>query len=242
VASAQAALTSRTASLPAGTLLQGDHYLDSAGQLTQATTTLLIELQVQLESSVEDFGGLPCVTLCTTGGLFPGDNPAEDWPVQAAVALSWRYTTTAGLLKLANGPASLVGTSPITLITLLTRWQDGSWQTPTPVFGARETDEVICSTGGHALEVLRATPAQTTVDQTFQAPYVALTAELGCLLAGSATDPTTGKATGPIVLVLYRAGALVAVNAQAQHDFPTLPLASAHERALAQAVAPTSLS
>ncbi len=41
-----------------------------------------------------------------------------------------------------------------------------------------------------------------------------------------------------MALVLYRAGVLLAVNDQAHTWFPTLPLASAHERALAQAVAP----
>jgi hypothetical protein len=41
--------------------------------------------------------------------------------------------------------------------------------------------------------------------------------------------------------VLYRAGALIALNDLAKQLLPTLPLASAHERALALAVAPASL-
>jgi hypothetical protein len=45
-----------------------------------------------------------------------------------------------------------------------------------------------------------------------------------------------------MALVLYRAGALIAANAEAHRAFPTLPLASTHERALAQAVAPTNLT
>ena len=52
VAAAQAELTSLAASLPAGALTTGDHYLDSAGQLAQATTTLRIEPQFHLESAV----------------------------------------------------------------------------------------------------------------------------------------------------------------------------------------------
>ena len=75
-----------------------------------------------------------------------------------------------------------------------------------------------------------------------QWPYAASTAELGCLFAGSEMDPNTGKPIGPISLVFYRAGALVAVNEQAHQILPKLPVASAHERALANAVAPTSLS
>jgi hypothetical protein len=127
------------------------------------------------------------------------------------------------------------------MISLMTRWTDGGWQTPTPALGENETDPVICPTGAHALAVFQATPAQATVDQNFQWPYVASTAELGCLLAGSMMDPITGKPSGPIALALYRAGVLVAANAEAHRDFPTLPMASAHERALANAVAPTQL-
>jgi hypothetical protein len=66
--------------------------------------------------------------------------------------------------------------------------------------------------------------------------------ELGCLYAGGAMDPTTGTVSGPMALVLYRAGALTAVNEQAHHVFPHLPIASAHEHALANAVVPASLS
>jgi hypothetical protein len=242
VAAAQAELTSLAASLPAGALTPDDHYLDSAGQLAQATTPLRIEPQFHLDSSVREFNGMPCVPLCTDGGLFPTYNPGGGWPIQAPVALSWRYTNAAGQVIEADGPAIPIGALPITLISLSTRWTDGGWQTPTPIFDAPETDPVICPTGAHALDVFRATPAPTTVDQNFQWPYIASTAELGCLLAGSRMDPITGKSTGPIALLLYRAGVLVAANAEARRDFPTLPLASAHERSLAQAVAPTSLT
>jgi hypothetical protein len=140
----------------------------------------------------------------------------------------------------AEGPAIPIGALPITMISLVTRWTDGRWQTPTPALGEHETDPVICPTGAHALAVFQATPP-TTVDQNFQWPYLASTAELGCLLAGSRMDPITGKSTGPIALLLYRGGVLVAANAEAQRAFPTLPVASAHERALANAVAPMQL-
>jgi hypothetical protein len=54
-------------------------------------------------------------------------------------------------------------------------------------------------------------------------------------------DATTGTVSGPMALVLYRAGALTAVNEQAHQVFPGLPLASAHERALAAAVTPATI-
>jgi len=81
-------------------------------------------------------------------------------------------------------------------------------------------------------------------DGRAQWPYKASTPELGCLLVGSETsetDPNTGKPSGPVALVLYRAGVLLAVNDLARKWYPMLPQASAHERALASAVAPTQL-
>jgi hypothetical protein len=240
VEAAQTEMTSLAASLPAGALLVGDHYLDSAGQLAQATTTLRIEPQFRLDASVKEDGGLPCAGLCTADTFFPSYNPANGWPVQAPIALSWRYAISAGQVIEADGPAIPIGALPITMISLMTRWTDEGWQTPTPALGENETDPVICPTGAHALAVFQATPP-TTVDQNFQWPYIASTAELGCLLAGSRMDPITGKSTGPIALLLYRAGVLVAANAEAHRGFPTLPVASAHERALANAVAPTTI-
>ena len=224
VAAAQAEMTSLAASLPAGALMVGDD-LDSVGQLAQATTTLRVEPQFRLNASVKDDGGLPCVGLCTADTFFPSYNPASGWPVLAPIALSWRYTTASGQVIEADGPAIPIGALPITMISLVTRWTGGGWQTPTPALGEHETDPVICPTGAHALAVFQATPP-TTVDQNFQWPYIASTAELGCLLVGSRIDPITGKPSGPVALALYRAGVLVAANAEARRDFPTLAVAS----------------
>lgn len=242
VAAAQTALIDFAANLPNGMLFAGDHYLNSAGQPSQALSAVRITPRFELDRSVTSFDGATCVTLCTLNGPVLSDSAPDAWSIQAPVALSWRYTTPAGQVLQDNGPASALGTSPTSVISLFTRWQGGAWQTPTlEADDAQEIVPVICPTGAHALDVLRAMPGQTTVDQTFTIPYAAPTTELGCVLAGSHTDPTTGKSTGPMALVFYRAGVLVAVNDEAQRAFPTLPLATAHEQTLAQAAAPSSL-
>jgi hypothetical protein len=242
-AAAQATLASAAKNLPTATLAVGDHYLDSAGQVAQATTTLRLEAQVRLDTAAgSSYDGIACIPLCTASALMPIDGPAGGWPVLAAVTLGLRFTTAAGQEILAPDSTSQLGASPITMIPLFTRWQDGVWQTPTvEVDDGPEIDPAICPAGGNALDALRATPGVTKVDQSFQTPYRVPTAELGCLFADSETNPTTGESTSPIALVLYRAGALVAANSEAHRAFPTLPVASAHERALAQAVAPSSL-
>ena len=88
---------------------------------------------------------------------------------------------------------------------------------------------------------LQIAPGQAAANEQAQWTFEAPTAELGCLYAGKKTDMTTGKSSGPVLLTLYRAGALMAVNAETQRLFPTLPVATPHEQALVAAVAPTRL-
>jgi hypothetical protein len=228
VAAAQAQLNALAARLGRSMLSGGDHFLDFTGDVVQVSTTVYVEPRFALDRSITEYDGLPCVTLCTIHDLVPEAASPEEWTILAPVMPTWRYTNAAGELLLAEGPATVIGAQPTVMVSLVTRWQDGIWQPPTPVVEA-------------TFAVLRATPAATTMDERFQAPFIASTAEIGCLLAGSETDPSTGTPTGPIGWVLYRAGALVAANAEAHRDFPTLPVASAHERTLAQAVAPSSL-
>jgi hypothetical protein len=242
VAAAQAQLTALAAHLGRSMLSGGDHFLDVTGDVVQVTTTVYVEPRFALDMSIKDYDGLPCVTLCMTHDLVPAAASPEEWTILAPVMPTWRYTNAAGELLIAEGPATVIGAQPTVMVSLMTRWQDGAWQAPALVAQGRQTDPVICPTAEQTFAVFRGTPEATTVDERFQASFTASTAELGCLLAGSETDPSTGTPIGPISLVLYRAGSLVAANAEAHRAFPTLPLASAHERALAQAVAPTSLA
>jgi hypothetical protein len=233
----QAYLDTLARALSTGMLAVGDHYLDHSGELAQAKGALRIAPQFRLDSSVQQFDGVTCVTLCTPTSIFAASS-AEQWALVAPVALTWRYTTPDGQVVIADGPALAPGVVPYDMIPLQVGWSDGAWQTPTAVLAASETDPVICPTGAHALNVAQA----QTNGLRYQWPVTASTAELGCLFAGSDRDPSTGTPTGTIALVLYRAGALIAVNSPAHQVFPTLPMASAHEAALAQAVAPTSLT
>jgi hypothetical protein len=234
LATTQMYLTSLSSALPHGTLAVGDHYLDRAGQITQARSALRIQAQFRLDTSGEQYDGVNCVTLCAATDIF-GTYSARGWSLLAPVALTWDYATPAGQVVTTDGPALAPGAVPYNVIPLEVDWNGGDWQAPTAVLSASETDPVICPTGAHALTIAEASVESLPV----QWPVAVSTAELGCLLAVGDRDPTTGKPTGP--LVLYRAGALIAVNDLAQQLLPTLPPASAHERALALAVAPATL-
>jgi hypothetical protein len=241
VAAAQAQLSALEARLGVATLSAGDHFLDITGDVLPLTTTVHLEPQFGLDTSIGRYDGLPCVTLCTPGDLAPAFTATEDWPLVAPVMPTWRYTSPTGQLLVSEGPAAPIGAPPTTIVFLVTRWQEGTWQPLTPVIEARQTDPVICPTAQNTLGFL-VTTAPNEVNGRFQVRFTASTTELGCLLAGSVIDPDTDPPAGPIAWILYRAGALVAANAEAHRAFPTLPIASAHERALAQAVAPATLA
>jgi hypothetical protein len=242
VAAAQTQLSALAARLGRSVLRGGDHFLDVTGDVVQVSTTVYVEPRFDLDPTIRDYDGQPCVTLCTVFDLVPEAASTEEWTIMAPVLPTWRYTNAAGALLLAEGPATLIGAQPTVMVPLLTRWQDGAWQSPTFVVEAHQTDPVICPTAEQSIAVLLASPATRSGDVQFQGSFVASTGELGCLLAGRETAPSTGTPTGPIAWVLYRAGALVAANDEAHRAFPTLPLASVHERALAQAVAPSTLT
>ena len=222
----QTYLTPLASALPSGALAIGDHYLDQTGQVTRATSAMRITPQFRLNSSVEQHDGIRCVTLCTATGIGEASS-ADGWALLAPVAPTWRYTTPARQVVISDGPTFPIGAMPFNTIPLRVGWSDGAWQKPTAVFGASQTDPVICPTGVHALSVVQL----PTEGLHYQWPVAASTADLGCLYAGSEMDVVTGAPSSPMALVLYRAGALIAVNEQAHQIFPKLPLTSAHESA-----------
>jgi hypothetical protein len=244
LAATQARLSTLASALPPGELAIGDHYRDGQAilrQITSSSAARTLEPQFDLASSLDYSMGAACVTLCARTGLGE-DYSAQGWALLAPVDLRWRYFTADGRIALDAGPSGPQGAQRSMLIPVVATWRQGAWQVDIPVYGA-QSDPVVCMTGAHYREVLELTPGQTTVDddQTFAWPYAASTPQQGCLYAGSLRDRFSGQPIGPTALVLYRAGSLLAVNTIAHSVFPSLPMASDHERALASAVAPASL-
>jgi hypothetical protein len=64
----QAYLDALARALPTGVLAVGDHYLDRSGEIRQAKGALRLAPQFRLDSSVQQFDGVTCVTLCTPLG------------------------------------------------------------------------------------------------------------------------------------------------------------------------------
>jgi hypothetical protein len=236
--------------LPPGTLRVGDHYTDAQGQerqVTAADAPVTITPQFHLATRITSNDGSTCVTLCT-GTAFGYPYTAKGWSLLASVELSWRYARVDGRVVLDEAPSAVLPAgSSVPVYVLASSPVAGRWQIDIPPSAGRldggQADPVLCLTADDYRRFVEVTSDQGAIgDGQVQWPYEASTAELGCLLAGGETDLNTGKPSGSMALLLYRAGVLLAVNDQARKWYPTLPQASAHERALAQAVAPTSLA
>jgi hypothetical protein len=238
----QAQFAAAAAALPTGRLEVGDHYLDVAGHVVQATTPLSVAPRFSLAPDASDLqpdATTPCVRLCSTNGVFDQYTP-DGWALVAPVDLTWSYRASGGQLLLEEGPAGALEARSSIASPINALWTAGDWQVHIERPTATQTDPIICPTGRHFLTLLQSSPDDTVLDRSFQWPYSASTADLGCVYAGRATDDR-GQPKGPIALVLYHFGALLAANAEAQRIFPHLLVSTAHERGLALLVASTSL-
>jgi len=92
VAAAQAQLNALAARLGRSMLSGGDHFLDVTGDVVQVSTTVYVEPRFALDTSITDYDGLPCMTLCTIHDLVPEAASPEEWTILAPVMPTWRYT------------------------------------------------------------------------------------------------------------------------------------------------------
>ncbi len=220
-----------------GQLAPGDHYLDTNGTVVTARTGLIAVPTYTLSRDLDQTSGAPCAILCAElGPLAP--TSAEEWLVNAPATLTWSYRDVNGHSVLDGGlpmPSTLQQPASVDLGV---RFGNNRWQVrivSSEESGHAVSDVFPCALGAHYLDVLRASPEQTTVsvaDFSYQWPISAASPQLGCVLVGGRIS-MQGSLLAPIAEVLYRFGVLLAVNDAARQVFPHLPLANAHERALA---------
>jgi hypothetical protein len=225
-----------------GTLEPGDHYLDADGHArvaTEALTTVPVyALQLQPINVTSMF--CPGLGLCALRSPI-AQTSADAWLLFGQLVVTWRYSDLRGRVVLSDGLAAPVKVTHLALIQVGVRRITGGWQVSLmPGNLSNEQDLPLCEVGTSVLDVVRYQSDQTTVsplDLSYQWPQSATLPELGCVFGGGHVDAQINL-TGPVALVLYRCGALLAVNAEATRIFPHLPRASAHEQALALAAWP----
>jgi len=198
------------------TVAPGDHYLGTGGAIAVATVSLSVALNFSLNTDPTRASfsvSLPpdCITLCASD--LNSSTPDGGWDVQAHALLRWTFIDAQGAISVADD---------IDIArNLSVRW-DGSWSV------AVEDSGDMCELAFERLPTPQGVEGYSAAG-TNSAPNLAD----GCLITLQ-HDSGTGTPTPVTALLLYRVGVLLATNAAAQQLFPSLTVASAHERALAQ--------
>ncbi len=205
----------------------GDHYVAADGSVATASQPLAASLSLTLNQNPNATSFMvnskPCITFCDGP---PGQHTPPDALVLWAhvTDIHWHYTTPDGLTMISTAPFTAgqgAGGPSENMVPLTVTW-DGSWQvtllTGWDPFCAMAPSTAGPSTGGFSL---RQFPSPHNIG--------------GCLLQEQLM--TNSNAAGKSMYILFRFGVDLAVNDEAHVMLPWLPVASAHEQALAREVA-----
>src|SRR5258708_12091459 len=192
------------------------------------------------------FPGRDCRQLCTTtlpASAAPSGADRAAWTVVAPVQATWELTTPEGTLL----PQRLAEPGPSDSLALLrVSWDGASWHVA-PLFGHAAGgmlgDDPICAparywiTGTSAISSLMQGPVAPTGRLDLGIEYVAGPDPTdGCF--ASVDPPSLAFPPLPPILhppmFLSRCGVVLAVNAAARQIAPHLPVAGAHEQAIAR--------
>jgi hypothetical protein len=218
IAATQHVLDSYTSS---GQVLPGDHYITASGKAATATHAFKVTLSFHVPvSQGERIGNEQCAPFC--GGsiaVLEGSEPGAHWTLIPDVR--WQYT-------LPNGQPVTVDTEQadgILPVDMAANWT-GAWQVNVArTFQSDSFQAMIVSKLGQLTSAYG-------IGNRDDGRFATAPAD-GYLLAVMYTktrDITSGQTT----YILYRAGALIALDSSAETLFPSLPLASAHEMAIAR--------
>lgn len=214
---------------PPARVAVGERYLGSDGAVHVAAQPLMASLTYAVNHAptlgIPGPTG-PCVALCRAYPV--GDPlPQDSWRFTAHIFVMWRYTRLDGSVALDSAPAAPEGEDQM-LIVVDVRWANG-WTM------ANAPSPNVCEVANDMFNV----PPSTSLPGVNEwSQFPAKPASAGCLLAGAQTVDAYNNPVGPTVFVLYRFGVLLAANNLAAEYFPSLPRASAEDRALARLLAP----
>jgi hypothetical protein len=217
IAATQHVLDSSTSS---ARVLPGDHYIAADGSYTTATQALDVAMEYRVPTATQApmLGDDRCAPLCAGQGIYPlsgaaATGPGAHWTLLPIVR--WQCT-------LPGGQPVVVDRGPGATVDITANWT-GSWQV-------------------HIAQTLQPSALDAAINQELASliwpggigdgTVVASSAD-GYLVKITHTKTTLGgpNQTG---YVLYRAGALVALDDSAHQALPWIPVASAHELAIAR--------
>ena len=199
------------------TIQPGERYINQLGQVETARTAMAFTMGLKL---VQQQSALNCPWLCPT--MADGTIDTNAWFLDAQVDPTWTITDATGR---SFSPPLTPGLAAMDAVTLAVVLDGTAWQ--------------VSSQDQSALD--RITPGVAMEAVTAKYGNIQNGAGWGAGSGGNAADGAVViiqiSASGSRAILLWRFGLLYAANAEAARMFPTLPLASKQEQALAQTMA-----
>jgi hypothetical protein len=215
------------------TIRPGEHYQRDDGSVAVASEPLMATFVASLEPpdrSTPSSSEL-CDSFCDVSGS--GQSNGGTWDIRVRMNGAWRVTAASGKVVVSHAP--LMSSTELNIDfdtgSYLEQWLgvlwSGRWQV-----NARSDYSLtpICDAASQMVSIVIGSTPQLSVNGVNTHP--ARLAEQGCLVAVSVGDDSSNTSTSELYLY-YRLGVLLAANDAAAHTFPTLPVASSSERALA---------
>ncbi len=205
------------------TIAPGDRYLDAHGHLAMATVPLHFTLTLSLGGSEQAGVGSYCYQFCPDPSFQPGGQPSLSlWPTRVTVDAQWAITDASGkrITPLAyEAGQPYPGSAPVDVGLALT---STGW-TITGLEGQNAGVTV------NAALVVMANQENTAGGNGYGATVILGENPLaGCVLHVSINNKYTH--------LLWRFGALVALDRASRRIFPQLPLANSAELAAVRAI------
>ncbi len=198
--------------------------------------------------------GQNCLQICSDGGT-TSSNGAFAWNIIALYYSTWTYTTQSGQMVAQNQPDTNYTTVGVDhSIELVATWNGQTWKVSLPSYNASSaiipiTTPLACASihslvgsstnYGSGASAFTATQGSNprAVDWSYFADANEAQGCLGVVIISQDATATPTNFKQPSAYFLYRSGVLLAANALAHSEFPSVPIADAYEQSLAQQIA-----
>jgi hypothetical protein len=238
----------------------GGTIVKTAPQPLNATLSLHLDTNPNSSNSCTTNGdlcslsGQNCLQICSDGGK-TSSKGVFTWNIIALYYATWTYTTQSGQVVVQNQPDTNYTTVGVDhSIDLEATWNGKEWNVSLPTYNASSailpiTTPIACASihslvgsstnYGSGASAFTATQGSNprAVDWSYFADSNEAQGCLGVVILSQDATATPTNSKQPHAYFLYRFGVLLAANALAHNEFPSVPLADAYEQSIAQQIA-----
>ncbi len=219
------------------TIAPGDHYMTPEGKATTASEPLSITLQLSMaridSRNATEWMGSQCLQFCYPPYSSSFGFPQSDWQVMIGVIERWSITDVQGNTTVLSYPTTNFGLTQ-TLMQLGIQLTGSKWN----ISGLDQPDRVAVTSNAMAMAnhtLINQPQSQGSMSVNGFSLVLSANPLDGCVipLMFSSDESSKAKITSR---VLWRFGAVVALDDTAHTLYPWLPIASATDQAVANRI------